>query len=75
MAVHNPQRAVVGLCPDCERVIVITNDFEVWDLAECPCGWAGGTDAIKQYIRLEKGNISGIIDRTGYLLPPDREQL
>lgn len=55
MSVHNPSRVVAGHCPKCESVVVILNDHEVWDLATCPCGWADGTTALVNHVRLERG--------------------
>lgn len=71
MAVFNPARAIVGLCPTCEGVVVVTNDYEVWDLATCPCGWADATTALVQRLRYERGHLTQLADRTELLLPAD----
>ncbi|MDP1795198.1 MAG: hypothetical protein Q8K63_13765 [Acidimicrobiales bacterium] len=72
MAVHNPARCIVGLCPSCAGVIVVTNNLEVWDLATCPCGWAGGTTDIARRVRYSRNSLTGVEDHVELLLPEDR---
>lgn len=40
-SIRHPRRCVVGNCPDCAGVIVITADGGSWPLCWCPCGWSG----------------------------------
>jgi hypothetical protein len=73
VSVHNPRRAIVGLCPSCKGVAVVTNDGEVWDYVTCPCGWGGTTTALVDRVRYERGLVSSIANRTRLRLPDDRE--
>jgi hypothetical protein len=33
-------------------VLIVMNDYEVWPLVMCHCGWAGGTGALLNYHRV-----------------------
>jgi len=46
-------RVIVGHCPNCHAILLITNDYEAWPLARCACGWHGGTTAIVASVRLD----------------------
>ena len=59
--IHQPERAVIGNCPECTRVIIVLNDHETWPLAVCRCGWKDGITAIVNRTRYERG------------MPPERE--
>lgn len=74
VSVHNPARAIVGLCPSCSNVIVLLNDHEAWPLATCPCGWTGTTTDLVDRVRYERGQLSGILNRTRLMLPPDTDR-
>lgn len=53
MRIYTPRRAVYGWCPECGTLLVIHNDYEVWPLAICSCGWADGTTALVDHTRIE----------------------
>jgi endogenous inhibitor of DNA gyrase (YacG/DUF329 family) len=53
-AVHQPERVIVGNCPDCGRVIVVLNNREVWPFIECECGARLQTTDIVQSHRVER---------------------
>jgi len=36
------QRLAAGYCPSCGRLLAIFNEYGVWPLVECSCGWHGG---------------------------------
>lgn len=52
--ITQPSRVITGNCPQCGRVLVITNELEAWPLVECSCEWRGGTDALDEYHRAER---------------------
>lgn len=52
---HQPSRIIVGHCPECKEVVVLFNNYEVWPLFKCKCGWKGSTDAVDNKTRLERG--------------------
>lgn len=55
MTVHTPARAVVGLCPSCGQVLVVTNNHETWPLVECTCEWRGGTTELAEHRYYRRG--------------------
>jgi hypothetical protein len=55
---HQPERAVWGHCPECWRVCVVFNNYEVWPLVRCECGWVGGTLGLIGHTRIT-GHASG----------------
>lgn len=57
--IHQPERAIMGHCPDCKRVIIVENNREVWPLVECECGWTGGIPGVINRIRMERGGRVG----------------
>lgn len=54
---HQPSRVLTGHCPECRRVVVLFNNYEVWPLIKCECGWRGATDRIDNSTRLERGGV------------------
>lgn len=52
---HTPARVIVGHCPDCRGVLVVENNYEVWPLVYCCCGWVGATDKVENRARYERG--------------------
>jgi len=52
---RQPARVIVGHCPSCKEVVVIFNNYETWPYVTCKCGWGGGTTAIANRTRLERG--------------------
>lgn len=57
-ATRQPERVLVGHCPNCMRVVVIENHYETWPLATCQCGWfgwGGGTNGVKNGKLYERG--------------------
>ncbi len=54
---RQPSRVVVGHCPECSRVIVIENEYDVWPPATCVCGWADSTGAIANRVRYERDGV------------------
>lgn len=40
-------RMVMGHCPSCGGVVVRLNNFEVWEPAQCKCGWGRDWDPTK----------------------------
>lgn len=44
---RQPERVLVGHCPECGRVVVVENHHESWPLVTCACGWRDGTTAIR----------------------------
>jgi len=52
---QQPERAIVGHCPECARVVILCNNHESWPLVVCHCGWEGGTDGIVNRVRVENG--------------------
>lgn len=54
---HQPERAIIGHCPRCQRVVIIFNNHEVWSYVRCACGWHGDTSAIANRERYERGGI------------------
>lgn len=57
MAIEQPARVIIGHCPECGKVLIVTNNYEVWPLVECHCGWISDTQAIKNRARYERGGI------------------
>lgn len=54
--VHCAARVLVGHCPTCGQPIAVTNNYEVWPVVTCAeCGWQGGTDALVNRVRLDRG--------------------
>jgi hypothetical protein len=53
--VHQPERAIVGHCPACLRVVMIENNHEVWPPIRCECGWHGDTTELRNKRRFERG--------------------
>jgi len=54
MPILQPSRVIVGYCPKCRRVLVVTNEYESWPYVECSCGWSGATDEIADRMRFER---------------------
>jgi hypothetical protein len=67
----HPSRVIVGHCPDCWGVLVVSNDHEAWAYGWCPCGWAGATTKIANQSRYERGGI--VIDLYGLRSAKDAE--
>lgn len=55
--IRQPARVIVGHCPDCAAVLVVENNYEVWPLVRCRCGWGGDTHAISNRTRYEPGAV------------------
>lgn len=53
--IYQPARAIVGLCPKCQAVVVILNNYETWPPVECRCGWVGPTTGLDNRARFEEG--------------------
>lgn len=53
-AILQPQRVVVGNCPECGRLFVIPNNHETWPPARCSCGWVDGLDGLIHRHRQER---------------------
>lgn len=52
--IFQPSRCIVGYCPDCRAVIIVTNEYGVWPYVVCKCGWQGSTQAIDNRARYER---------------------
>ena len=52
--VQQPARAIVGHCPECQDVIVVINNYEVWPYITCRCGWKGPTTGVAHRTRYER---------------------
>lgn len=50
-----PERALVGHCPECGRVCVVVNNHGGWPLVKCSCGWVDGTTALVNRARRDRG--------------------
>lgn len=50
-----PERVLLGHCPECERVVLVQNNRETWPLVRCACGWVGGTTDVANRTRYERG--------------------
>lgn len=55
--VLQPSRVIVGHCPACARVIVITNEFESWPYVECVCSFKLDTTSIAHHARFEREGV------------------
>ena len=55
--ITQPARVIVGHCPECRKVLVVANDYEVWPLVRCACEWAGGADEIANRARYERQGV------------------
>ena len=51
---HQPARVIAGHCPECDAPCVVFNNYEVWPLVECRCGWAGGTLDLADRVRIDE---------------------
>ena len=45
-ALSTSERVIIGYCPTCKRVLILTNDGSVWGLMECGCGFIGDTHSV-----------------------------
>ena len=54
---RQPERVIVGHCPDCLRVIIVENNHEMWPVVHCFCGWSGGTSAVINRRRYEREGV------------------
>jgi len=45
-ALSTSERVVVGYCPQCANVLILTNDGSVWGLMTCSCGFIGSTNSV-----------------------------
>lgn len=52
---RQPERVLLGHCPECKRVVVVENNLETWPLVECACGWAGSTQDVEHRQRYDRG--------------------
>lgn len=49
-----PERVLVGNCPECDRVCVVFNNHEGWPLVACSCNWRGTTTELANRARRER---------------------
>lgn len=54
-ATLQPDRVLVGNCPQCGRVCVILNNHGSWPLVHCTCDWTDATTALANRARRERG--------------------
>lgn len=50
---RQPARVLVGHCPECRDALVVENNYEVWPLVYCRCGWVGPTTDVENRARYE----------------------
>jgi endogenous inhibitor of DNA gyrase (YacG/DUF329 family) len=50
---EQPARILVGHCPQCGDPVLIQNNFEMWPLVYCRCGFVGDTWSIVNRVRIE----------------------
>jgi hypothetical protein len=51
--IHQPERAEVGYCPYCDRVVLVENNHEMWPMIHCACGQSFPIDGLARSVRLE----------------------
>lgn len=54
------ERVMVGWCPNCRRVVVVLNNYEVWPLVDCACGAQYPTTLLIGAVRYCRDEIHGV---------------